>query len=483
MNHALEKILNPSSIAFLGASSNIAKPGTMHLLSLLATYKGKIYPIHPKAKEILGLKTYKNLEELPEKVNLVVIMVPGERVPSLLEEAGKLGIRHAIIVSAGYSETGERGKKLQKELNDIAKKYNIRFLGPNCIGVVNPSNGLNTTFFAIKTKPGAVGIISQSGSFITQTLHYFSKIGLRISKAISVGNQANIDIVDCLEYLGMDESTKVISLYIEGIKRVRGFLKTARSIVVKKPIVALYAGGTEAGARASISHTASLSGRDELYSGLFKQAGIIRADSIIDLFNMSLVLSTEPLMENNRVCIITNSGGPGAYLADQCERNNLVVPPLKKDTQKLIKDITLTFSSAVNPIDVTMSFDYELLGHKLPKIVFENEDIGGVIIYGIFGPMHIEDKINGIRNKVKSIPEDIFSLMKTYPIKACNKLIELKNEIKKPIIVSSLTGNEDPAIKYLQENNVPVIIGFKNTVVAMKSLMEYKNIKCKMEKI
>lgn len=477
INHSLDKILNPDSIAFVGASSDFSKTGTLHLLSLLATFKGKIYPIHPRESKILGLKAYKSIKDLPEKVDLLVVMVPNTSVPKLLIEAGKKGIRHAIIITAGYSEMGDKGHELQKEIDRIASQYQIRYLGPNCIGGVNPEKGLNTTFFAIKNKPGHLGIISQSGSFVTQTLHYFSKIGLGISKAISIGNQANIDVVDSLEYLGQDPQTRAIALYIEGIKRVRDFLKVAKTITPKKPVIALYPGGTKAGARASISHTAALSGRDELYDGLFKQAGIIRADSVIELFDMGLVLSTQPYLEDNKICIITNSGGPGACLADHCERLGLNVPQLSEETQKIISKITPSISAVKNPIDVTMSFDYELFMYKLPKIIFEREEIGGIIIYGLFGPIHIRDKINSVKNKIKEIPEQLIESTEQYCIEICNKLIKLKKSINKPIIFASLTGPEDPPIKYLQDNNIPVLLGMKRPVVCMKALWDYRNIR------
>lgn len=477
LNHPLNYILNPKSIAFVGASSDISKPGALHLLSLIGTFKGKIYPVHPKEREILGKKAYKSIQDLPEIVDLLVVMVPNSVVPKLLIEAGEKGIKHAIIITAGYSEMGDRGKKLQEEINEIAQKYGIRFLGPNCIGAVNPENGLNTTFFAIKNKPGNLGIISQSGSFITQTLHYFSNIGLKISKAISVGNQANIDLVDCLTYLGEDPNTKAIALYIEGIKRVRDFLDVAKKIVLRKPIVAVYAGGTEAGARASISHTASLSGKDELYNGLFKQAGIIRADSIIELFDLGLVLSTQPYLLNNKICVITNSGGPGACIADQCERHGLIVPKLSEKTQNIISKITPSISALKNPIDITMSFDYKLLVYDLPKIIFENEDIGGIIIYGIFGSMHMRDKINSVKHKINAISEEMIEFMEKYSIDVCDKLIKLKKTVNKPIIISSLTGPEDSSIKYLQDNDVPVLLGMKRPVICMNGLWEYNKIR------
>ncbi|OPX18693.1 MAG: hypothetical protein BZ151_13300 [Desulfobacca sp. 4484_104] len=216
----LSIIMNPKSIVYLGGSNSLQTMGTAQLITLITGgYQGEIYPIHRKEKTVLGLKAYPSISSLDKPAELAVIVIPGKAIPGVLKECGEAGIHHAIIITAGYGEIGQKGASLQQELLAIARKYNIRFLGPNCIGIVNAPIGLNTTWFPNKYRAGKVGIISQSGSYVTQTLTYFEKLGLGLSQAISVGNQADIDMVDCLEYLGEDEQTRAIALYIEGIKR------------------------------------------------------------------------------------------------------------------------------------------------------------------------------------------------------------------------------------------------------------------------
>ncbi|MCD6293007.1 MAG: CoA-binding protein, partial [Deltaproteobacteria bacterium] len=254
----LQTIMNPESIVYLGGSNSLQTIGTAQLITLVSSgYKGAIYPIHRKEKTVLGLKAYPSISALDKPAELAIIVIPGKAIPEILKECGQAGIKHAIVITAGYGEINQQGASRQQELINIARQYNIRFLGPNCIGIVNAPIGLNTTWFPNNYQAGHVGIISQSGSYVTQTLTYFEKLGLGISQAISVGNQADIDMVDCLEYLGKDDQTKAIALYIEGIKRPLDFLQTARKISPKKPIIAVYVGGSEAGARSCSSHTAS----------------------------------------------------------------------------------------------------------------------------------------------------------------------------------------------------------------------------------
>ena len=234
-------------------------------------------------------------------------------------------------------------------------KYGIRFLGPNCLGIANPHLKLNPTPIQAEGPPGFVGLASQSGSFITQMFDYLHRNGMGFSAALSVGNEANIDIVDCLEYLGACPHTKVITLYIEGITRGEKFIETARAITAHKPIVALYVGGSEAGKNAGRSHTGSLSGPNEIYDGVFKQCGIIRAQTLAELFDYALALGTLPRPGGNRVIIQTHSGGPGATAADACGRAGLTLPSLSRETVEKLKPLIPKTASTANPVDMTFS--------------------------------------------------------------------------------------------------------------------------------
>ncbi len=280
-DNPLHRLLNPSSIALVGASNNVMKMGTMHALSMMLDgYKGKLYPVHLREKKILGLEAYPSVEAIPDVPDLAFLVVPSNQVLPVMEEFGKKGTRSAISITAGFGEMGDEGRRAQDRLNEISAKYGIRFLGPNCMGIINSEISLNTTVMPYVSAPGALGFASQSGTYITQTIPYLGKRGIHFSKAISVGNSANINITDALEYLGDDEQTKAVSLYIEGIRDVSRFIEVARRITPRKPVLAQYVGGSGAGARSSLSHTGSMAAPDHLYDGLFKQAGIIRVDSI-----------------------------------------------------------------------------------------------------------------------------------------------------------------------------------------------------------
>jgi len=270
----LHLLLNPKSIAVAGASNNPMKMGTLQALSLLKDgYAGKFYPVHPTEKVVLGHPACASPLDLPEPPDLAMLVVPTAQVVPLLEDFAKIGTKRAIIISAGFRETGSEGRALEERLREIAATYGIRFLGPNCMGILNSAISLNLTVAEFEKRPGSLGMASQSGTYITQTLPYLRERGIRFSKAISCGNEANIDVIDALEYLGEDEQTKAIILYIEGIRDGRRFIETAQRITPVKPVLAQYVGGSAAGARAGLSHTGAMAGPDFLYDGIFRQAG------------------------------------------------------------------------------------------------------------------------------------------------------------------------------------------------------------------
>ena len=230
----LNRLMNPSSIATFGAGNNFMKMGTLQTLSIVKDgYQGKVFPVHPKESEVMGFTAFPSVEDLPETPDLAFIVVPSSRVVPIMEALGKRGTKSAIVITAGFGETGEDGTKIQEQLDAVCRKYGIRYLGPNCMGIINSEISLNTTVMPYTCAKGSLGFASQSGTYITQTLPYLKKRGIRFSKAISVGNSANIDITDALEYLGADEQTRAIGLYIESVKDVRRFVEVARKITLK----------------------------------------------------------------------------------------------------------------------------------------------------------------------------------------------------------------------------------------------------------
>lgn len=474
----LHKLLNPQSIAYFGGSNSITTMGTAQLISIIqGGFQGKIYPVHPREKTVLGLKAYPKVDALPETPDLAVLVIPGKALPQVLAECGKKGVRRAIVTTAGFGEMGDQGKAHQQELLEVARRWRIRLMGPNCLGVVNTHRRLNTTWFHYSGQAGGVGLISQSGSYVTQTLPYFNKIGLGVSKAMSVGNQADLDMVDCLDYLGEDPETRVIGLYIEGLKRPRAFLEAAGRVTPHKPIVALYVGGNEAGSRAGSSHTGAVAGPDHLFDALARQAGILKAYSIAELFDWCLALASQPLPAGNKVVILTNSGGPGTSMANECERRGLSVPMFDRQTRDEIAALSPLTASGRNPVDVTMNYDMDLIYRKLPKLILPRPEIDGMLFYGMFGPEIFTEKIQAAANL--SGGESLFppQAMEQMLHQACKEFTSYPKRFGKPLVGASFFGREDLAVRLLQDGGVPVYPSPERAVRAMSALWRYAQIR------
>ena len=470
----LETILAPRSIATVGAGNNLSKMGTMHALSILKDgYKGRVYPIHLKDETVLGEKAYKSIQDLPKTPDLAVLIVPVGSVLKLLDEFGKRGTRHAIIITAGFKETGDHGKALEQSLIKIAENHNMRFLGPNCIGIINTEISLNTTVNPMLMAPGKLGFISQSGTYITQTLSYLRKKGIRFSKAISVGNEANIDVVDALQYLGQDTQTRAISMYLEGIRNIPAFLEVARKITPDKPIIAQYVGGSKAGARSGLSHTGALAGPNHLYDGLFGQAGIIRVNSVEELYGFGWALATQPRLNGRRIGIVTNSGGPGSAIANTCEMEGLEVPAFDEELQNMIKPLLPAHAPSGNPVDLTFSTDFSALAEKIPTIIAEKKAVDGMIIHGAMLTGLIKTKFVHFKEVMGEITLDqILSSMQTDARPAA----ELPYRFNMPFIISSFYDQEDNYNEAYQNKDVPVFDVPEKAARAMGILLRYKEV-------
>jgi len=373
---------NPRSIAFFGASNNKSSMGSIMLSSLMQFgYEGAIYPVHPKEKQVRGLKAYSNVMDLPESPDLAVLVLPTRLVSQTLEACGQKGITHAIVVSGGFKEVGAQGVTLEEELIQVADRYGIRLLGPNCLGIANPHSKFNPTPFPYMGSPGYIGLASQSGSFVTQMFDYLHQYRLGFSTAFSVGNEANTDLVDCMEYLAACPHTKVIGLYIEGINRGKAFMKTAKEIVPHKPIVALYVGGSETGKKAGFSHTGAMAGPDAVYDAVFRQCGIIRAHSLTELFDYCWALGGLPLPKGPRVAIQTNSGGPGATAADAVGRAGLTMPSLAPETIEKLKALAPPTASVNNPVDLTFMRNPLDMYTRVPEVLLSDPNTDILLIF------------------------------------------------------------------------------------------------------
>ncbi len=470
----LYPIANPRSIAVFGASNNVMRMGTIMLTTMMSQgYEGKIYPVHPSEEHVLGLTAYPSVLELPEVPDLALIILPTDIVCQTMDECGRKGIRHAIVVSGGFRESGSAGAAMQGELEKIADLYGIRFLGPNCLGVANLHLKLNPTPIAYEGPAGFVGLASQSGSFVTQMHDYLYRMGLGFSTAFSVGNEANIDIVDCMEYLGACPHTKVIALYIEGIRRGKAFIEAARSIVPHKPIVALYVGGSEAGRRAGLSHTGAIAGPDEVYDGMFRQCGIIRARTITELFDYCLALGHLPRPLGNRAVIQTHSGGPGATAADSCGRAGLELTELSDDTVEKLKPLIPHTASINNPVDITFSKNPMYDFYQIPDVLLADENTDILMVYFISPHIFIQPMMERAGVSAEEAVEKSREIIE----ENCRVFVSLTEKYHKPIVVYTYRSLEEQMVRMLLEGGVPVYNDPDRAAYSLAALLKYYGLR------
>lgn len=347
-------ILNPSSIAVIGASATPGKVGHDILKNLLTQgFAGTVYPVNPKGGEILGAAVYVSMKDLPAVPDLVVIVIPAIAVPDALTQCGEKGIKNVVVISAGFGEVHtDEGKKLEAELVSIANKYQINLVGPNCLGIVRPHAKMNASFAKDMPPAGSVALVSQSGATAVALMDAAPSSGIGLSAMISIGNKAIIDESTWLQILAEDNETKVIGFYLESIKDGRKFLEIAQKVAHKKPIVLLKAGVSEHGGKAASSHTGALAGSDAAIDALCAQTGIHRARSAEELFDLLAVLSTQPTLPTSNIGIITNAGGPGILATDAAEAVHLNMPALSDKIVAALKPKLPAAAGMVNPIDV-----------------------------------------------------------------------------------------------------------------------------------
>lgn len=466
----LYQIANPKSVAFFGASNHINSMGTNLLLSLQAAgFEGPIYPVHYKENRVLGLEACRSVLDLQDVPDLAVIVLPTRIVNSTLEACGRKGIPTAVIVSGGFKEVGGEGIALEKELTEIADRYGIRVLGPNCLGVANLHRRVNTTFVPYEGEPGFIGLASQSGSLVTQMFDYLAKLGLGFSTAFSVGNEADIDLIDAMEYLALCPHTRVIALYIEGIRRGREFVEAARSIVHHKPIVALYVGGSETGRQAGFSHTGALAGPDELYDGMFRQSRIIRARSVTELFDFCWVLGSLPPPKGRKVVIQTHSGGPGATAADSCGRAGLDLPPLSDETIKKLAPFVPHTGSVSNPVDLTFTKNPTAFYSSIPEVLIQEKGADTLLIYFFTSNQVIKRGLQQTGLAPEQVADQALKLVD----EQCRSIARLIRNSDKPVVGYTFRGLDDPSIRGLMDRGIPVFSGPERAARAIAALVQY----------
>ena len=461
MSNELELFFKPKSIAVVGASKDSRKIGNAALKNILiSNYECKIYPINPKEKEILGIKCYKKVTDVPNKIDLVLISVPAAIVPQILKDCVKKQVKNVIIISSGFSEVGKHD--LEKELKKTIQNSKMRVLGPNVMGYKNASIGLDASFVYGNPRKGNVALISQSGALGIGMIYLANNEFMGVSKIIGVGNKIDIDDDDLINYFAQDPETKVVGLYIEAVKDGKTFMNSIKKC--DKPVLVVKAGKSKAGARATASHTGSMAGSDKIYTAAIKQAGGIRCRDIVELFDMAKALAGQPPAQGKKIGIITNGGGLGVLLTDACEEAGLEIPKLSPKTYKKIDKILPDLINPNNPVDLSADagfFRYELA----TSAMLEDPNIDAVIVASVHGGYaRPEEFIGAILQMIRER--------------------KLHEEYKKPIIATWVGGREyEDLVLDLKAAGVPIYPSAWRTARAMLALyLEGKRIKTEAKK-
>jgi acetyltransferase len=443
-------IFNPSSIAIVGASRRATHVGYGVLKNLIEQmYQGEIFPVNPNAEEILGRKCFANLSEIGKPVDLVIMIVHPTEVKIAMQEAVTIGVKAVIVITAGYKEIGET--ELENELARVCNENHITLLGPNCLGVINPSIRMNASFARIMPKAGSVGFFSQSGALCVAVLDYAEKLGIGFSKFASVGNKAQVGEKEMIQFLLDDSETNVIAMYLEDLAHpheIIEIIQNARKAGNKKPIIALKAGRTTAGAGASASHTGALAGVDEAFNAFITQAGIIRAEKVSELFDYIKVFSVNKIPKGKKLGIITNAGGPGVLAIDEASLRGLSVNELSKDTRFELANFLPPAASTRNPVDVVGDADAVRYEKALQVVV---------------GDKNIDMILAVLTHQTMTEVE-----------KTATAIANIKKQTEKPIVACFMGGNSvESGIKILRDADVAMIEYPEESANAISKLALY----------
>ncbi|MBW9268159.1 MAG: bifunctional acetate--CoA ligase family protein/GNAT family N-acetyltransferase [Candidatus Thiodiazotropha sp. (ex. Lucinisca nassula)] len=449
-SHYLTPLFSPKSVAMFGASERENSVGEVVFRNLISCgYKGAIYPINPKHEEIQGIKAYKSIDEIGKPVELVVVATPAKTIPAIVEACGLHGVKTMIILSAGFRESGPAGLRLEERVVEVAKEFGIRFIGPNCLGLIRPDQGINITFGNNNAKPGNLALVSQSGAICTAILDWAETNDIGFSTVISTGISADLDFGDYLDYLVADPKTDSILLYVEGIKNARRFMSGLRAAARIKPVIVLKVGRHAAGAEASMSHTGALVGSDETFSAALSRSGVLRVETISQLFSAAKALSSRYRVYGNKLAIITNGGGPGVMAADRASDLDIELATFNDDTIKALNEALPEVWSHGNPVDI--------IGEAPPEryraavdICLNDPGVDGTIV--ILTPQAM-----------------------TQPDAVAQELIDLADKHKKPILTSWMGGKQiENARKLFNNAKLPSFRTLENAVDAFYYLSSHQ---------
>ena len=453
----LDFIFNPSSIAVIGASEDRKKVGHVIFKNLIEQgFKGKVYPVNVKRKEILGRKCYSSVKDIPDKIDLAIIAIPAKGVLPVIKDCADQGVKGVVVITAGFREIGGEGIQLEKEITKIVKEAKMKMVGPNCLGVINTFNNMNATFAPNLPPSGRVSFFSQSGALGVALIDWAIENDFGFNKFVSLGNKADLNETDFLEYFGNDPDTDVILGYIEDIKDGKRFLEIAQKVAKIKPVIIIKSGSTETGARAASSHTGALAGSDRALTEAFKKAGIIRVNGIKELFEMAEIFKVKKLPKGNRLLVITNAGGPGIIAADTADRLGIRLDPMSKSSIEAIVDKLPPTASLYNPIDVIGDATSERYKVVLEQAI-KDEVVDGICV--ILTPQAVTDTEN--------VAKEIINI---------NKISE------KPIFTCFIGGKKvKSAVKILKSQQIPCYSDPSVAINSYRKLIDFSIIKSKKE--
>jgi acetyl coenzyme A synthetase (ADP forming)-like protein len=468
---SLEALFAPKSVAVIGASTKPDSLGRAVFKNILFHgYTGVVYPVNPKAKSILGVKAYPSVLYIPDEIDLAVIIVPAIAVANVLEECGRKGVRAAIVISAGFKEIGEEGAQRERELQQIAQRYGIALLGPNCLGIINtdPAVSLNATFAPGMPRQGNIAFISQSGALGVAALEYAQRQKIGLSKFISIGNKADLHENHLLDYLKDDPLSDVILLYVEDLEDPQGFHRLATEITSERPkkipILAIKSGRTLEGAKAATSHTGALAGSDEVYDSIFMQSGVLRVETIEELFDYAIAFAQQPLPHLTRslsasgegqgevkIAIVTNAGGAGILATDAAVRHGVQLAEFTEDTVKRLRELLPPTVNVANPVDMTGEPN-EQRYETVVRTVLEDPNVAGVVV--IAAPHILMSLENIARHIVRAVQE----IHTEKPVLACLMAVT----------------DARPAIEILEEANIPHYSFPERAARALAAMARYR---------
>ena len=427
----LDILFSPKNVAVIGATENPNTVGRTLLWNLISSpFGGAVFPVNPKRSSVLGIKAYPTIADVPEPVDVVVVTTPAPTIPDIIRQSVEVGVKGAIIISAGFKEIGKEGAELERQILEYARKGNMRIIGPNCLGLMNPISGFNATFATTIAQKGSVGFISQSGALCTAVLDWSLKANVGFSAFVSIGSMLDVGWGDLIYYLGDDPNTESIVIYMETIGDARAFLSAAREVALLKPIIVIKPGRTAGAAKAAASHTGSLTGSDEVLEAAFRRSGVLRVNSIAELFYMADVLAKQPRPKGPRLTILTNAGGPGVIATDALLMNGGQLTEISPQTMEEFNQILPSVWSKNNPVDIIGDASPERYAKAL-EIAAKDPNSDGMLV--ILTPQSMTD-----------------------PTKTAEQLVPYSQTLGKPILASWMGGAEvEEGIKILSRAKIP----------------------------